>query len=142
MLHKTGLHSGSTRLNYEWRSIARGRTRVLVIWVSPGLCGSRKNVYEKKNDYWYPTFTAFHPFRTIYSLGFNSCTPPPKYKNSVLWNRDVCEMYKRWWVNKIFQCKHGKADVRCETTSCINVHNCKKDCNVFTGLKGIVKEFI
>lgn len=62
MLHKTGLHSGSTRLNYEWRSIARGRTRVLAMRVSPGLCGSCKNVYEKKNDYWCPTFTAFHPF--------------------------------------------------------------------------------
>lgn len=62
MLHRTGLHSGSTRLNYEWRSIARGRTRVLAMRVSPGLCGSRKNMYEKKNDYWYPTFTAFHPF--------------------------------------------------------------------------------
>lgn len=62
MLHKTGLHSGSTRLNYEWRSIARGRTRVLAMRVSPGLCGSRKNVYEKKNDYWCQTFTAFHPF--------------------------------------------------------------------------------
>lgn len=46
-LRNTALHSGSTRLNYEWRSITRGRTRVPAMRVSPGLRGPRENVYEK-----------------------------------------------------------------------------------------------